>query len=45
MSAILPRPRLGAAALLAAAVVATAGCGGKSKTSAIPAGGPDWLPS
>ena len=40
MSAILPRPRLGAAALLAAAVVATAGCGGKSKTSAIPAGGP-----
>jgi len=40
MSAIRPRPRLGAAALLVAAVLATAGCGGKSKTSEIPAGGP-----
>jgi peptidylprolyl isomerase len=40
MSAIRPGPRACAPVLLVAAVLATTGCGGKSKTSAIPAGGP-----
>jgi len=40
MRAVPPGLRLGVTALLVAGSVATPGCGGKSKTSEIPAGGP-----